>query len=92
MPQNCNNPVMITPVIVPSDLAALRRQKGISLCHIADATKIGLRYLEAIECGQFSKLPGGIYNVSYIRQYARAVNVNEVELVERYLKSDSISS
>jgi len=83
---------MITPVTVPSDLAALRRQKGISLGHIADSTKIGVRYLEAIERGQFSKLPGGIYNVSYIRQYARAVDVNEVELVERYLKSNSISS
>jgi len=30
---------MITPVTVPSDLAALRRQKGISLGHIADSTK-----------------------------------------------------
>ena len=83
---------MITPVTPPPNLAALRRQKGISLCHIADSTKIGVRYLEAIERGQFSKLPGGIYNVSYIRQYARAINVNEVELVERYLKSDSVSS
>ena len=75
----------------PPNLAALRRQKGISLRQIADATKIGVRYLEAIECGQFAKLPGGIYNVSYIRQYARAVDVNEVELIERYLQSNSIS-
>jgi cytoskeletal protein RodZ len=82
---------MITSATPPPNLAALRRQKGISLRHIADCTKIGVHYLEAIECGQFGKLPGGIYSVSYIRQYARAVDVNEVELIECYLKSNSIS-
>jgi len=73
------------------DLAALRNQKGISLHQIAATTKIGVRYLEAIEGGQFARLPGGIYNVSYIRQYARAVEINEGELLERYLQSASIS-
>jgi hypothetical protein len=41
-------------------LAALRNQKGISLHQIAEATKIGVRYLEAIEGGQFASLPGGV--------------------------------
>jgi cytoskeletal protein RodZ len=78
-------------VTTPQDLAALRNQKGISLHQIAEATKIGVRYLEAIEGGQFATLPGGIYNVSYIRQYARAIEINEAELLERYLQSASIS-
>jgi cytoskeletal protein RodZ len=73
------------------DLAALRHQKGISLHQIAEATKIGVRYLEAIEGGQFASLPGGIYNVSYIRQYARAVEINETELLERYRQSAPVS-
>ena len=73
------------------DLAALRHQKGISLHQIAEATKIGVRYLEAIEGGRFASLPGGIYNISYIRQYARAIEINEGELLERYLQSASIS-
>ena len=73
------------------DLAVLRHQKGISLSQIGDATKICIRYLEAIECGQFGKLPGGIYTVSYIRQYARAIEVSEEELLECYLQSASIS-
>jgi cytoskeleton protein RodZ len=70
----------------PQDLAALRRQKGISLVAIAEATKISMRYLEAIECGEFARLPGGIYAASYIRQYARAVAVPETELLARYLQ------
>jgi cytoskeletal protein RodZ len=82
---------MTTLATAQQNLAALRHDKGISLHQIAEATKIGVRYLEAIECGQFAKLPGGIYNLSYIRQYAQAIEVNEVELLERYLQSDSIS-
>jgi len=68
------------------DLAALRATKGISLEDISCATKITLRYLEAIERGEFEKLPGGVYNVNYIRQYARAVACDESELVEHCRK------
>jgi cytoskeleton protein RodZ len=68
------------------DLAAIRQQKGISLVDIAAVTKIGVRYLEAIECGEFARLPGGIYGTSYIRQYARAVAVPEADLLARYLQ------
>jgi cytoskeletal protein RodZ len=76
----------------PRSLAAVRHQKGISLNQISETTKIGVRYLEAIECGQFAKLPGGIYNVSYIRQYARAIEVSEAELLARYLRAVSITA
>jgi cytoskeletal protein RodZ len=82
---------MTISVTTLQDLAALRLQKGISLHQIAEATKIGVRYLEAIEGGQFASLPGGIYNISYIRQYARAIEINEGELLERYLQFASIS-
>ena len=67
--------------------AAKRMEKGISLHQIATATKISLRSLKAIEEGEFTKLPGGIYNTSYIRQYARAVDVDEVELLAVYEES-----
>jgi hypothetical protein len=40
---------------------------------IANSTKIGVHYLEGIEHGEFAKLPGGLHNTSYIRQYARAI-------------------
>jgi len=66
------------------DLATLRRQKGVSLDAISNATRIAKRYLEAIERGAFTVLPGGIYDISYIRQYARAVDLEEHELLEFY--------
>ena len=55
-------------------LAGWRRKKSLSLHQIADATKIGVRSLQAIESEEFKKLPGGIYSTSYIRQYARAID------------------
>ena len=67
--------------------AAKRRERGITLDHIANTTKISMRSLKAIEEGDFAKLPGGIYNTSYIRQYARAIDVDECELVEVYRDS-----
>lgn len=69
---------------VPPDLESLRKQKGVALGDIARRTKIRLGYLEAIETGQFEQLPGGIYNTSYIRQYARAIDFPESELLAYY--------
>jgi cytoskeletal protein RodZ len=65
-------------------LANIRQTRGISLEQIANETKISVRSLRAIEEGEFKKLPGGIYNTSYIRQYARAVEVDETELIAYY--------
>lgn len=61
-----------------------RQKKGISLQTISASTKLSLRQLEAIESGEFSRLPGGIYNTSYIRQYARAIEFDETDLLAFY--------
>jgi cytoskeletal protein RodZ len=65
-------------------LPAIRRNRGITLEQISDTTKIGVRLLEAIENGEFRKLPGGIYNTNYIRQYARAIRYDEAALLDYY--------
>jgi cytoskeletal protein RodZ len=65
-------------------LATIRRNRGISLQQIAESTKISVRSLEAIERGEFRKLPGGIYNTSYIRQYARAIDYDEGTILALY--------
>ena len=68
------------------ELATIRRNRGISLTQIAESTKIGVRLLEAIERGDFRKLPGGIYNTSYIRQYARAIDYDETAILAFYYR------
>lgn len=66
------------------ELATIRRNRGISLEQIAETTKISLRSLQAIEQGDFRKLPGGIYNTSYIKQYARAIDYDEAAILAFY--------
>ena len=62
-----------------------RRLRGISLQSVADTTKISTQYLLAIEQEQFQKLPGGVFNINYIRQYAQATCIDELEILDRYL-------
>src|SRR5690349_8943205 len=73
-------------------LATIRRNRGVSLAQIAESTKISVRSLEAIERGEFRKLPGGIYNTSYIRQYARAIDYDESVLLDFYHRQMSSES
>ena len=72
-------------------LATIRENRGISLQQIAASTKISVRSLEAIEQGEFGKLPGGIYSTSYIRQYARAIDYDEGEILEIYRRAMNIA-
>lgn len=43
-----------------------------------------MRYLEAIEANDFKRLPGGIFNRSFIKAYARYIGYDEKEAVEAY--------
>jgi cytoskeletal protein RodZ len=63
------------------DLARFRNRAGVSLDQIAQSTKIGSRFLEAIERERFDELPGGIFTTSYLRQYALAIGYDEDALV-----------
>ena len=65
-------------------LASIRQAKGISLEEIAGRTKLRVAIVKAIEEGNFGELPGGIYNISYLRQYAREIGADDDLLVRWY--------
>jgi len=69
------------------ELQRHRSRKGVSLQQIADTTKISIRFLRAIEAGEFAVLPGGLFSRSYIRQYADAVGYDAAALLDRYQAS-----
>jgi cytoskeletal protein RodZ len=66
------------------NLEQIRKSAGVSLSAIADSTKISSRFLRAIESEEFEKLPGGVFNTSYIRQYATAIGYPEQDLLAFY--------
>ena len=59
-----------------------RKLAGVSLDEIAAKTKISVRFLKAIEAGEYEQLPGGIFTTSYLRQYAAAIGYDEATLLE----------
>ena len=64
-----------------------REKRKISLEEVALATKVGSRYLRAIEQEDFDKLPGGIFNKGFVRAYARHLGLNGNEVVADYEKA-----
>lgn len=58
-----------------------REMRGIPLKEIAEATKIGARMLDAIETERFDRLPGGVFNRAFVRQYARYLGLDEEHVV-----------
>jgi cytoskeleton protein RodZ len=62
-----------------------REKRKISLEDISLSTKIGTRFLLAIEEEHFDQLPGGIFNKGFVRAYAHHLGVNEEEAIAEYL-------
>lgn len=66
----------------------LRRQREmreITLREISDASKISIRYLQALEDERFDLLPAMVFAKGFLRQYARYVGLDPDEVVNRFL-------
>ena len=66
------------------ELRRRREERGTTLAEISEATRIGTRFLKAIEADNFSVLPGGIYTRNFIRSYAESVGMGEDEAIALY--------
>ncbi len=67
---------------------SLRRERelrGVSLREIAEATKISLRFLQALEQDRVDVLPGGLFPRAFVRQYARYLGLDAERLVAEFL-------
>lgn len=65
-------------------LRRAREERNLTLRELSDQTRITRRHLEAIEADEYKQLPGGIFNRSFIKTYARAVNFDEAEALRLY--------
>ena len=63
-----------------------RELRDITLREISDATKINIRYLEALEQNRFESLPGGLFNKGFIRAYSTYIGVDGEAMVNCYLQ------
>lgn len=71
--------------------AKLRQERvgqGLTVDDISRETKIALRFLEAIEEDDFSKLPGLIFARNFVRQYSLALKLDPDPLLAELPKQD----
>ena len=62
-----------------------RELRGVSLHEIAEATKISVRLLQAIEQDRIEILPDGIFRRAFVRQYAKYVGLDADRIVAEFL-------
>lgn len=65
-------------------LQLAREGRGVSLQTIAQDTKIGTQLLTALEKGDCSRWPAGVYSRAYVRSYAQAVGLDPKAISEEF--------
>jgi cytoskeleton protein RodZ len=62
-------------------LTRARRQHKLALCDVAEELRISLHYMKALESGRLDELPGAVYALGFIRNYAELVDLDAEELI-----------
>jgi cytoskeleton protein RodZ len=74
-----------TPGDFGATLRDARTRRGVSLRQIANATKISVSVLEALERNDISRLPGGIFVRAFVRSYAIEVGLDPEAAIQDFI-------
>jgi cytoskeleton protein RodZ len=69
---------------VGGELREVRERLGWKLADVAEALRIRLPYLEAIERGDLAVLPGPAYQTGFVRSYAQMLGLDSEEILRRF--------
>lgn len=61
-----------------------REMREVTLNEVTQATRIGPRFLEALENEDWAKLPGGVFNRGFVRAIAKFLGLDEEALLAEY--------
>lgn len=75
---------MVMAETIGEQLRLAREERGVPLREVSDQTRISIHYLEAIEANEYSRLPGGIFNRSFVKAYAKHIGYDEKAAIEGY--------
>jgi cytoskeleton protein RodZ len=62
-----------------------REMRGVSLDEICSATRIGTRFLVALESEEWELLPGGVFNRGFVRAISRYLGLDEEGMIAEYV-------
>jgi len=65
-------------------LRAARESQGLTAVQVAEKTRVRRAYLVSIEGMRFDELPSRPFALGYVRAYAQALGLNEVQVIERF--------
>ena len=68
-----------------SRLREARERRGVSLRQIANATKISVSFLEALERNDVARLPGGIFSRAFVRSYAGEIGLDPESTIREFI-------
>ena len=66
------------------ELRWAREQRKISIEAICEETKVSPRHLRALEAGEYSELPGGVFRKGIVRSYLAALGLEESSWLDRF--------
>jgi len=69
---------------LPERLAAARERKGVDLVRAERDTKIRVRYLSALERGDYRDLPGAVYTKGFLRNYAIYLGLDADDVLRQW--------
>lgn len=69
---------------VGHSLKVVRERRGLTLADVSARLRIRRPYLEAIEAGRFSELPGAVYVSGFLRQYAEFLGLEPDQVLKTY--------
>jgi cytoskeletal protein RodZ len=69
---------------LPDRLAAARERKGVDLVRAERDTKIRVRYLSALESGDYRDLPGAVYTKGFLRNYAIYLGLDPEDVLRQW--------
>lgn len=73
--------------LLASELREKREVRKISLSDVSKKIGIRVKYLEALERGNFSELPKGVYGKNFLREYALFLDISPEALIEIFEKN-----
>lgn len=78
-----------SPTTLGQKFKKTRKRLKLTIVEVELATKIRSKYLEALECDDFTSLPADAYTKGFVIRYARYLKMNEDKALEEYLQHKS---
>lgn len=75
---------------VGAGLREVRERLGWPISDIAGRIRIRPAFLDAIESGDLSSLPGSVYRTGFVRSYAQILGLDSDEIIQRFRRAGQI--